>query len=491
MKKIILLLIFFLLSTIVTDLNGNCRCFKAPLDLVFVIDRSASMVDEIYEVKSQLQKMMALIKKQNPRLRVGVVSYESTAEMVDLTEDSQKVAKFLQDIAVAGGIEIVDKALEAAIDKMTWRPNAQKVIILIGDEPPNNYSDRGRFVRGELRSYEMAHKARQKGIIVHTISTIQMGVNMNSLSPAQRQEWYALSREYHQMNRLQRTNPQQYARKRQEWYRKFNEFYRRVSQAQNPGTQAQTIPSFEKIAQKGGGKSIALGSTKKLISTLLYFSTGMRFDLQKAGTKTQAPPAGIFTLGQISHLGDWNPPRDFPGLMEAASKNLNITGRSQPFKIDLYDDTLYQYPFLYLTGHKSFSFGSSQIERLQKHLQRGGLLFIDCCCGREAFDRSVRSLCRSLFPQNPLKKISGSHSLYLNPFRMEEVRVAKIPMESGMEKIRDYLEGVNYKGRLVIIYSSKCVGCGIEGTGGGPPCGIADEDAAKVFQNILFYALTE
>jgi hypothetical protein len=324
---------------------------------------------------------------------------------------------------------------------------------------------------------------------IHTISTIQLPIDLHRMNSRQRADWNQLSMEWRQIYYLRNSNPQAYAQKQADWYVRFGQFCKEVSRSQHPNAKPQKLPEFINIAEKGGGKSIALEGADNLVSSLLYISTGIRQDLEQAEPKKKISEKGI-TLAQIEHEGDWNPPRDFPSVLEEASKKLNISVRSEPVKVDLKADAVFQYPFLYLTGHKSFSFSENQKERLRKYLSRGGFLWIDSCCAQEKFDQSVRSLLQSILPQSALKSLSVSHSVYHNPWNVQEVTLSRVAMQNDFTRASQYLEAVEVQNRIVVIYSSKCIGCGF-GQGGGTVCGIQNDEAKKIFQNILFYTLTE
>ncbi|RME83541.1 MAG: DUF4159 domain-containing protein [Planctomycetota bacterium] len=497
--KTLLYSFFFLLLSFAfltpQDMEANCRCFGTPLDLVIVMDRSGSMGQELKEVQAKLDKLIGVLKKHNPLVRVGMITYVNDSKMVDLTSDTSKIGGFLSKIRIGGGQELVDKALETALEKMSWRENSEKIIILIGDEPPNDYTDyqTGKAVRGDLRSYEMAERARKKGIVIHTLTTLdQPTFNWRKLTSAQLAEYRKLTEELRKFNRLRVTNPRLYQKKYQAWYNKVMAFYQRVSAYQNrgKGSQAKILPSFRTIAEKAGGKAFGLQNTSKLVEMLLYISTGLRYKLDSA-KKVQNLRGTVIVIGQVSHEGDWNPPRSFSKALEAASQNLHIPVRDLPVVISLKDDELFQYPFLYMTGHKDPGFTQAQIDKLRKYLKRGGFLFADCCCGRKAFDEAFRRLANQLFPNSSLSPIPSQNKIYQNPFHLSEVEVATLPMDKGISFQKNYLEGLYYKGRLVIVYSSKCIGCGIGGEKSSNPCGIANHHAIKVFQNILYYALTE
>jgi hypothetical protein len=77
-----------------------------------------------------------------PIARVGVVVFGGKGEPLDiqpLTLSNAKLTTFLASIKAKGGGEWEENtlgALQAAVTRMDWKPYARKVIVLIGDSPP-------------------------------------------------------------------------------------------------------------------------------------------------------------------------------------------------------------------------------------------------------------------------------------------------------------------------------------------------------------------
>jgi hypothetical protein len=122
------------------------------LDIVFVIDSTGSMHDEIRTVKEELVNIMDRINSGQPRpsIRVGVVAYrdypnqeqEYLTQTKGLTSNVNSVENFIMGIEAYGGgdyEEAAEAGLDKAINDMKWRKSAHKIIILVGDAPARNY----------------------------------------------------------------------------------------------------------------------------------------------------------------------------------------------------------------------------------------------------------------------------------------------------------------------------------------------------------------
>jgi hypothetical protein len=115
---------------------------KNGLDVVLVIDGTKSMDFVMADVKARMTQLAVKIRQMVPIARVGVVVFGGKGEPLDmqpLTLSTAKLQVFLSSIQPKGGGEWEENtlgAVQAAVTKMDWKPNARKVIVLIGDSPP-------------------------------------------------------------------------------------------------------------------------------------------------------------------------------------------------------------------------------------------------------------------------------------------------------------------------------------------------------------------
>jgi hypothetical protein len=115
---------------------------RKGLDIVIVIDGTKSMDFVMADVKARMTQLAVRIRHLVPIARVGVVVFGGKGDPLDiqpLTLSTAKLQSFLGSIQAKGGGEWEENtfgAVQAAIAKMDWKPYARKVIILIGDSPP-------------------------------------------------------------------------------------------------------------------------------------------------------------------------------------------------------------------------------------------------------------------------------------------------------------------------------------------------------------------
>ncbi len=112
------------------------------LDIVLVIDGTKSMDFVMDDVKARMTRLAIRVRQLVPIARIGVVVFGGKGDPLDtqpLTLSTAKLQTFLGSIQAKGGGEWQENtlgAVQAAVAKMDWKPYARKVIVLIGDSPP-------------------------------------------------------------------------------------------------------------------------------------------------------------------------------------------------------------------------------------------------------------------------------------------------------------------------------------------------------------------
>jgi hypothetical protein len=119
------------------------------MDIVFAVDATGSMGDEINYLQAELADVINKVKQRNPNLslNMGSVFYRDKGDSYltvqqDLTADIPTVMNFIKaQVADGGGDEpeAVDAAMEIAIDKFKWREEARsRVMFLVLDASPHH-----------------------------------------------------------------------------------------------------------------------------------------------------------------------------------------------------------------------------------------------------------------------------------------------------------------------------------------------------------------
>lgn len=118
----------------------------ADLDLVFVMDATGSMDDEIRDVQANLLGLIRVLSRLAPTLDVGFVAFKDRGDeylvhSFPLTAmrggNLARIQAFVEQLEASGGGDVpepVAYALEQGI-AMSWRSEAEGRIVVIGDAP--------------------------------------------------------------------------------------------------------------------------------------------------------------------------------------------------------------------------------------------------------------------------------------------------------------------------------------------------------------------
>ncbi len=129
-------------------------------------------------------------------------------------------------------------------------------------------------------------------------------------------------------------------------------------------------------------------------------------------TFLNAQETSLVTLARLKYQGggDWyNDPDALPNLAKELNRKTNIATYENEIVTTLLDDKLYNYPFLYITGHGNISFNEQEVTRLRNYLVNGGFLYADDDYG---MDESFRREMKKVFPNQELVELPFDHLIY-------------------------------------------------------------------------------
>jgi Mg-chelatase subunit ChlD len=136
-------------SAVEVTLDARPSEARAKLDLVFLIDATGSMADEIDKLKASLRAITAEVANlpSRPDICLGLVAYRDRGDQFllrrhDFTND---VGAFLQQALIplrAGGggdyAEAMNEALHDTVHQLSWRgEGATRLVVLLADAPPH------------------------------------------------------------------------------------------------------------------------------------------------------------------------------------------------------------------------------------------------------------------------------------------------------------------------------------------------------------------
>lgn len=201
----------------------------------------------------------------------------------------------------------------------------------------------------------------------------------------------------------------------------------------------------------------------------------------------QVQPNGGFTIARLKYGGggDWyGNQSSITNLLEFIRVNTAIEVNPVEAQVELSDDALFSYPYIYMTGHGNVRFSGSEVERLRKYLTGGGFLHADDNYG---MDQYLRREMKKVFPDKEWVFLPFDHEIYHNHF----------DFQGGIPKIHEHDGGPGqglalfHDGRMVVFYSFNTdLGDGWEDPDvHNNPQEIRDL-ALKMGTNIVVYVLT-
>lgn len=145
--------------------------------------------------------------------------------------------------------------------------------------------------------------------------------------------------------------------------------------------------------------------------------------------------------------GDWYANRSaLVNLVRFCNKNLGTNFDSDEYIVEVGSSELFNYPFVYLTGHGNVIFSDEEAKNLRNYLIGGGFLHIDDNYG---LDKFIRPQMKKVFPELNFVELPASHAIYQQKFKFP-LGLPKIHEHDG-KRAQGF--GLIYKGRLVCFYT--------------------------------------
>ena len=135
-------------SAVEVQLDARAAESRARLDLVFLIDATGSMADEIGKLKATLHSIAAEMARlpSQPDLCFGLVAYRDKGDAFllrshDFTNDLGAFQAVLNGLQAGGGgdyPEAMNEALHETVHNLSWRGDgATRMVVLLADAPPH------------------------------------------------------------------------------------------------------------------------------------------------------------------------------------------------------------------------------------------------------------------------------------------------------------------------------------------------------------------
>ena len=160
------------------QLNDSQQRFdSADLDIIFLLDATGSMADEIEQLRTTIDNVAQRLDDlpSRPNVRLGLTHYRDqgdayVSETFDLTGDIDDFREALNEVQADGGGDIpeaLDEGLADAMNIPTWRAtdSTTQIIFIVADAPPQVERDVEQPYDNSLRS------AAARGIKIFPIAS--------------------------------------------------------------------------------------------------------------------------------------------------------------------------------------------------------------------------------------------------------------------------------------------------------------------------------
>lgn len=224
----------------------------------------------------------------------------------------------------------------------------------------------------------------------------------------------------------------------------------------------------------------------RIIIAIFIISLTVSAGLQQQ--EPQSKSSNSFRIARLKYTGggDWyNDPSEGVNMMEFLKRNTVIDVDEPKFyTADIASDEIFDYPFMYITGHGNINFSDEEVKRLRTYLERGGFLYADDDYG---MDKAFRREIKKVFPAQEMQELPFNHKIYNSHFNFPK----------GLPKIHEHEskppQGFGYflNGRLCVYYTYETNisdGWADQREHDDPP--EKREESFKMGTNIIVYALS-
>jgi hypothetical protein len=188
-------------------------------------------------------------------------------------------------------------------------------------------------------------------------------------------------------------------------------------------------------------------------------------------------------LLKYSGGGDWyNDVNSLKNLATFCNKNIGTNFDLDYATVESGSADIFNYPFVYATGHGTFTFSEQEAQNMRNYLIGGGFLFLNDDYGLNVY---VRPALKKIFPELDLVELPFSHPVYHQKYNFP----------NGLPKIHEHDGlppqgfGLFYQGRMVVFYNYQSdIGDGWDDVHNDPE--EKRQEALKFGANIVQYVFT-
>ncbi len=235
-------------------------------------------------------------------------------------------------------------------------------------------------------------------------------------------------------------------------------------------------------------------SDKRTTRSRLFFTPNLFKELAAQGKTAPTASAGEVALTLADWPTDGKRLTDSRGLrhlaetlMTAANVKLEVVTLADQ-KLDGLDKA----QVLHMSGHQSFVVSPENLALVQAFVKRGGIIWTDPQCGRDAFKTSCDAFLKKLAPPAARTRIAPNDALITGKgLPRPGFDAAKIRYKQAVPFAENapVLDELRIDDRRAVIYSAYDLTCGLDGHDCFNCLGPERNDALKIAVNIILSAL--
>ena len=145
--------------------------------------------------------------------------------------------------------------------------------------------------------------------------------------------------------------------------------------------------------------------------------------------------------------GDWYAnPTALPNLISFCNTNIDTQINPKPQTIEVGSSSIFQYPYIHMTGHGNVFFSDEDAANLRTCLLSGGFIHIDDNYGMEPY---LQKELKKVFPEKELEEVSAKQPIFSQQFKFPK-GLPKIHEHDGK---RPQAFGIFHNNRLVLLFT--------------------------------------
>jgi hypothetical protein len=200
-------------------------------------------------------------------------------------------------------------------------------------------------------------------------------------------------------------------------------------------------------------------------------------------------PRAVFSIARLKYGGggDWyGDQSSLKNLLSGVRDRAGVPiGANDAEVVTPTDESLFNHPMLFMSGHGNVKFTPAEVERLRRYLTGGGFLWCDDDYG---ISDSFRREMKRVLPETELVELPFTHAVFHQLYAFPH----------GLPKIHEHdggaakAFGAYHDGRMVALFTFDTdLGDGLEDEGVHPDTPTKREEAMRMAVNIALYALSQ